>query len=67
MMPQLFYDDGTPSRTVVDDEAVFEIILSGRVTIVADGDQVRVELTETQLRSLAYHAGQAVAALDDVK
>lgn len=63
-MHQEFYTDGTPSRTVVDDDATYSLILSGKVTIVAGGsDNVRIELTETQLRSLAYHASQAVAGL----
>lgn len=63
---QVMYEDGTPSREVVDtdDDDTFTLILSGKVTIVAGGsDQVRVELSETQLRSLAYHAAQTVASL----
>lgn len=67
-MPQLFYDDGTPSRTIVDDDdtPVFGLIISGSVVITAGiGDQVRIEMTETQIRSLAYHATRAVSELDD--
>lgn len=68
-MPQLFYDDGTPSRTIVDDDddkPVFGLIISGSVVITAGiGDQVRIEMTETQIRSLAYHATRAVSELDE--
>lgn len=49
----------------MDYDDTFSLILSGKVTIVAGGesDHVRIELTETQLRSLAYHTTQAVNAL----
>lgn len=63
---QVMYSDGTPSREVEEDDDgdTFSLILSGKVTIVAgDSHQVRIELTETQLRSLAYHASQAVSRL----
>lgn len=49
----------------MDEPDTFTVVLSGKVTIVAGGetDCVRIELTETQLRILACHAAQAVAAL----